>query len=124
VSGNVLGAITGEGKFGDTDHRFGDSINYDLTGRYRLFPTTLGQSPTQIFVSLGLAGEVRAKEHEDGVEVGDSGGHTVYIAPGLQANFAEHWVAELAYQYAVYHNLNGTQLGEDFKVFGSLTYLF
>jgi hypothetical protein len=124
VSGNVLGAINGEGEFGDTEHRFGNSINYDLTGRYRLFPTTLGQSPTQVFVSLGLAGEVRAREYEDGAEVSDSGGHTVYIAPGLQVNFAEHWVAELAYQHAVYHNLNGTQLGEDFKVFGNLTYLF
>lgn len=124
VSGNVLGAINGKGEFGHTDHRFGDSINYDLTGRYRLYPMTLGQSPTQIFVSLGLAGEVRAREREDGAQVGDSGGHTLYIAPGLQVNFAGHWVAELAYQHAVYHNLNGTQLGEDYKIFGSLTYLF
>jgi hypothetical protein len=124
VSGNVLGAINGEGEFGNTDHRFGNSLNYDLTGRYRVFPSTIGQSPTQVFVSLGFAGEVRAREHEDGAAVYDSGGHTVYIAPGLQVNFTEHWEAELSYQHAVYHNLNGTQLGEDFKVFGSLTYLF
>ena len=123
-SSNALGAINGEGEFGDTDHRFGNSINYDLTGRYRLFPAMPGQSSTQVFVSLGLTGETRAREHEDGAEVIDSGGHTVYIAPGLQAAFSGHWVAELSYNHAVFHSLNGTQLGEDFKIFGNLTYLF
>jgi hypothetical protein len=35
-----------------------------------------------------------------------------------------HWVLEGTYQYAVYHDLNETQLGEDYKVYGSVTYLF
>jgi hypothetical protein len=37
---------------------------------------------------------------------------------------AETWVFEATYQYAVYHDLNETQLGEDYRVFGSATYLF
>lgn len=123
-SGNVLGAINGDGEFGNTDHRFGNTINYDLTGRYRLFPGTIGQSSTQVFMSLGLVGEARGREEEDGEDVYDSGGQTVYIAPGLQINFAGHWVTELSYQHAVHHDLNGTQLGEDYKIFGSVTYLF
>jgi hypothetical protein len=27
-------------------------------------------------------------------------------------------------QHPVYHDLNGTQLGEDYKIFGNITYLF
>jgi hypothetical protein len=33
-------------------------------------------------------------------------------------------VAEVAYHHAFHHDLNGTQLGDRYKVFGSLTYLF
>lgn len=123
VSSNILAAINSEGEFGNTSHQFGNAINYDLTGRYRIFPATIGQSTTQAFVSLGLAGETREREEEGNVEVQDSGGTTLYATPGLQINFASHWVTELSYQHGVYHNLFGTQLGEDYKVFGSLTYL-
>lgn len=56
--------------------------------------------------------------------VDDSGGHTAYVAPGLQVNYAQHWVAEFSYQHAVHDYLNSVQLGEDYKVFGSLTYPF
>jgi hypothetical protein len=124
ISGGAFGSITSEGKFGDTNHQFGNSINYDLTGRYRLYPAMIGQSSTQVFASLGIDGEARERETEDGATVADSGGHTLYLSPGLQVNFAEHWTAEVSYHHAFYHSLNGTQLGEDYKIFGSLTYLF
>jgi hypothetical protein len=124
LAANVLGGITGEGEVGDVDHSFGDWLNYDVTGRYRVYPGAIGGQPSTVFLSLGVNGELRGRETEDGVEVGDSGGHTIYIAPGMQVNFAEHWVAEFSYQHAVYHDLNGVQLGEDYKVFGSIVYLF
>ena len=124
LSGNILASIAGEGEFGNTSHQFGDAVNYDITGRYRIYPATIGQSSTQVFLSMGLAGETRQRELENNVKVFDSGGTTLYATPGLQINFAEHWVTEFTYQHAVYHNLFGTQLGEDYKLFGSLTYLF
>ena len=124
ISGNALGSLTGEGEVGDVDHRFGNWLNYDLTGRYRLYPGTVGSVPTSVFLSFGVAGELRAKEEENGAPLSDSGGHTIYTTPGVQVNFAEHWVAELSYHHSVYHDLNAVQLGEDFKVFGSVTYLF
>jgi hypothetical protein len=46
------------------------------------------------------------------------------VSPGLQLVFAPHWVVELSYQHAVYHYLNGTQLGETYKSIGGVTYLF
>jgi hypothetical protein len=124
VAANVLSGITGEGEVGDVDHSFGNWLNYDLTGRYRVWPGAVGAGSNSVFLSLGANGELRGRETEDGVELDDSGGHTVYIAPGVQVNFAQNWVFEFSYQHAVYHDLNSVQLGEDYKVFGSLTYLF
>lgn len=124
VSANVLGARTGRGETGDEDHRFGNMINYDITGKYRVYPGEAGPGGTQVFLALGVNGEYRERETEEGTEVYDSGGHTVYLSPGIQVVLAPHWVIELSYQHAVYHNLFGTQLGEDFRTVGAITYLF
>jgi len=66
----------------------------------------------------------RASTSAGGERVADSGGHTVYATPGLQCVIASKWILEATYQYAVYHDLNETQLGEDYRVFGSATFLF
>lgn len=122
-SANLLGTITTVGRAGDKTHRFGDMLNYDLTARYRVYPVSVAEGP-QVFAALGLNGELRQREKEDNVEVADSGGHTVYLSPGVQVTAGRHWVFELTYQQAVYHNLYGTQLGEDYKASGGVTYLF
>ena len=124
VAVSAFGSLTGAGEFGDTRHRFGDSLNYAVSGRYRLTPAVLGGSAMQLFAAAGISGEARRREHEEGARVTDSGGHTLYVTPGLQLNVNAHWVAEVSYHHAIYHRLNGTQLGENYKVFGSLTYLF
>ncbi len=64
------------------------------------------------------------QKKEDGASVPDSGGNTVYLSPGLQLVLAPHWVVELSYQGAIYHNLYGTQLGESYKAIGGVTDLF
>ena len=124
LAANVLASITTEGEFGATAHQFGDSLNYDVTAKYRVLPTVLNNSSTRWFVSLGLNGEWRDREHVEGVQVFDSGGHVLYVTPGLQAIIGKKWIFETTYQAAIFHDLKGTQLGEDYKVSGSLTYLF
>jgi hypothetical protein len=124
LSANLLGTITTEGKFGATKHQFGNALNYDVTGKYRVAPDVFTPTKPQVFAALGMNGEVRNREKEDGVTVPDSGGHTIYLSPGLQVVFAPHWVVDLSYQHAIYHNLYGTQLGETYKVITGITYLF
>lgn len=124
VSANLLASIPGKGESGDLSHQFGNSVNYDVTGRYRVSPAVTGAMPNSLFVSLGLNGEYRNREKLDGVTIDDSGGHTIYLSPGLQYQLAAHWVFEASWQQAVWHDLNEMQLGEDYKVFGSATYLF
>jgi hypothetical protein len=124
VSANLLASITGKGETGDLAHRFGNSLNYDLTGKYRVSPSVAGASANALFVSLGINGEYRRREQLDGAPVPDSGGHTVYLTPGVQYRVAAHWIFEATYQQPVYHKLNELQLGETRKVFGSASYLF
>lgn len=124
VSSNLLSAITTEGEAGDKKHQFGNSLNYDLTAKYRVYPGVISPSRQQLFLALGINGEIRGKEKEDGVELSNSGGHTVYLSPGIQVVMAPHWVVELSYNHPIYHSLNGIQLGEDYKISGGVTYLF
>jgi hypothetical protein len=124
MSCNVLIALTGDGETGHQSHQFGNSVNWDVTTKYRISPAVTGESDDAWFVSFGLNGDLRDHEHLGGDRVADSGGHTVYVTPGVQFVLEEKWVFEATYQYAVYHDLNETQLGEDYRIFGSATYLF
>lgn len=121
---NALASFNGEGDAGDEDYEFGDALNYDVSARYRLLPATIGAGSTVVFASLGVAGELRGHEHAGGMRLGDSGGHVIYLVPALQVNAGPHWVFELSYREAMHHDLNATQLGESYKVFGSVNYLF
>jgi hypothetical protein len=124
VSANVLASFAGEGETGDASHEFGDSLNYDVTAKARLTPSIIGQSSNAYFVSLGVNGELRDREHLDGRRIDDSGGHTIYLTPGVQGRFEDHWVIEAAYQHAIYRHLNEVQLGERYRIFANVTYLF
>ncbi|MBK8957715.1 MAG: transporter [Proteobacteria bacterium] len=120
LSANALGAIKGEGEAGDHDYHYGDSLNYDLTARYRVSPATLGASARQWFLSCGLAGELRGQEDEAGSRIFDSGGHVLFVQPGLQLNMGARWGFEFSAQVPIHHDLTGTQLGDDLKLMGSI----
>jgi hypothetical protein len=124
VSANMLGTITTAGKFGDTKHEFGNALNYDVSGKFRVYPEAFSPQKPQLFFALGVNGEIREREKITGDSVDDSGGNTVYLSPGIQLVLVPHWVIELSYQHAIYHNLNGTQLGETYKAIEGVTYLF
>lgn len=123
---NLLYFINGEGETGDEKHEFGDMLNYDVAGIYRIYPAM----PPGLTVSLalGIAGEWRDKEKEDGVDIGLNG-HVVYLNTGLLLIPGPKWIAELNYRPAIYHDLpvitgGEEQMGEDYKATLSLTRLF
>ena len=121
VAVNLLGAIKGQGEAGAFDYEYGDALNYDVTARYRVSPATVGATPRQWFLSCGLVGEARKHEREDGFRIDDSGGHVLYVQPGAQLSLGARSTLEVAAQLPIHHDLSGTQLGEDLKVFATLT---
>ncbi len=124
LAANALAAVKGEGESGNVDYEYGDSLNYDVNVRYRVRPATIGQAANQTFLSLGLSGELRDMEEVAGVELENTGGHVVFIQPGAQCYLGANIILEAAAQVPVHHSLRGVQLGEDFKLFGSLTWMF
>jgi hypothetical protein len=62
LSANLLGTITTEGKFGFTKHEFGNALNYDVTGKYRIAPSQFPPRQPQLFLALGVSGEARRRE--------------------------------------------------------------
>jgi hypothetical protein len=125
LSSSILYTMPGKGEAGDLSHEFGNSWNYDITGLYRLYPAT-PPGPT-VSVALGIAGEQRAAEKTDGVNVGNNG-HVVYLNTGLLYIPAPKWVFEFNYRPAIYHDLppggEGPQLGENSKMVLSATHTF
>ncbi len=124
LSANILAAITGDGESGNTDHRFGNTLNYDLTGKYRVYPSAVSPAAAQFFVALGLNGELMDREVEAGAEVNGSGGHKLYLTPGIQAIIGQHLTVEATYHHPIYINVNGIQIVEDKKIIGGISYIF
>jgi len=119
IATNILGSFPGTGARG---HRFGNYINADLTGRYRILASE--DNFSTLAVTLGLCGELRSHETQDGTLVDDSGGSVLYLSPGIQWIASERISFEASYHLPIYHYLGGTQLGESYRMMGGIQYLF
>lgn len=121
---NLLGSVTTQGRSGNDEHQYGNSLNYDMGAKYRVYPGRIAPAGAQLFLAMSVNGELRERETKNGVEDKASGGHTVYLSPGMQLVLRQNWVLEAVYSQAVYHNLYGAQMGERFKTNAGVTYLF
>ena len=108
---NLLCGLT---TMGANHHQFGNNLNYSLAFRMKILPADFGE--TQAFATLGIDGEWRGKETQDGVTDDNSGGNVAYISPGVQIFLSPVISLEAMYQYAVLHALHGEQLGEDYRI--------
>ena len=116
---NLLGAITGKGANG---HTFGNSLNYDTSVRYKLNPDEYVEM--QYFATIGINGEWRGREIQDGITLDDSGGNATYVSTGGQIFFTPSISLEAVFQYPVIHALHGEQLGESYRIVTGVQLLF
>jgi hypothetical protein len=116
--GDLLGSINTQGANG---HEFGNILNYDASIRYRLYPSDFDE--TQLFATFGLYGELRGRELQDGVPIASSGGNVLFLSPGLQLFPIHSITIEASYHIPVIHALNGTQLGEDYRLMAGVQFL-
>ena len=90
---------------------FGDSLQYNLSIGYRLLPVVYDLYPARNHLNayLELNGEYSAGSRADGLSVADSGGHVIYLSPGIQL-IPGNFLVEASLKLPVGQNLNGTQL--------------
>lgn len=112
---DVQGKLNTEGA---QDFRAGDRLFYDLSADYVLLP---GRN---MFLILELNGVVTAHAEQDGRTVRDSGGHLLFLSPGIQYLPIPPLILEAGIQIPIYRDLNGRQLAPDWSVVVGLRYLF
>jgi len=73
---------------------------------------------------LELNGEWREKVDIDGVTDGNTGGHVLFLAPGVRYGTPQGWATALSFGVPVINNLNGIQSESDWRVIGNIGYAF
>lgn len=137
LDGSVLYTVVGEGSH-DTD--LGDRFYYNVAVSYRLLgaasgPMGLGNkdhdhsshkhgpaghaeaksSGPALDLVLELNGEWQDKQEADGEADGNSGGHTLYIAPGLRLS-QDQWSGFASVGIPIVNELNGVQAEPDWRL--------
>lgn len=104
---------------------FGDVLNYTVAYQKRVLPWVLPEEGMyqQLNLVLELNGEWQQKHEDQNGTVADSGGHTIYVSPGLQLA-SKMFVAETSVQLPVVQDLNGSQVETDYTVAASLRFTF
>lgn len=107
------------------DFEFGDVLKYTAAYQKRVLPWVLPEEGMyqQLNLVPELNGEWQQKHEDQNGTVTDSGGHTLYVSPGLQMA-SRRWVAEASIQLPVYQDLNGIQVETDYTVIASLRFTF
>ncbi len=105
---------------------FGNSVSYNLAFGYRLLPVVYQTYPSpQLNGFLEINGTTTNRNSINRQEVKDSGGTTIFLAPGIQYVGGRRWLLEASFQFPIVNAPNGTQLATDWTVsFGGRVLLF
>ena len=112
--GSLQGKINSEAD----DFKFGNRLHYDLAADYVLL------KERNLFLILEFNGRYEARSEENERDVRNSGGHSLFISPGLQYLPLPYLILETSIQLPIFEELNATQLGTDFSIVVGLRYLF
>jgi len=103
---------------------FGNVFQYNLSLQKRIFPFTLPDGMYDQFnVLVEFNGIYQGKNEVLGIDQSSSGGHTLFISPGLQY-VTQRIIYEASFQYPIVQNLNGAQLETDYRLALSLRVQF
>jgi len=96
------------------DFKFGDVARFDASLQYRLWPRKFkGGVPGFLYGVFETNLVYKNKNKALSVNDANSGGTTLFLAPGIQY-VTRRWVVETALQIPVIQDLNGTALENDF----------
>lgn len=96
---------------------FGDVFQYNFAFEKRILPVTLPDKGiySQWNALLEFNGSVAGKNESLGVNVANSGGHTLFLSPGIQY-VSQRTIYEFSFQQPISQDLNGNQLETDYKL--------
>ncbi|MFQ5862140.1 MAG: transporter [Candidatus Brocadiales bacterium] len=108
---------------GALDFEFGDVLEYDLALAYRFFPAEKYPNP-EFYGILELNGVWEQQARQRGRDVENTGSHTIFLSPGIQAIPLKNLLIEASVQIPIYQDLRGRQLGYDVGDLGDSNIVF
>ena len=116
LSSYFMYRMTTEGELGDRDFERPDVFKYNFAYACAL---------SNLFdLQIELNGEVKGKAKLDDVKQDNTGGHIVYLTPGVHFKFYKGMHFDVGVAIPVYRDLNGTQLSEDYRIVTKLAMKF
>lgn len=112
--GSVQGKLNSE----DDNFRFGNNLHYDFTVDY----VTLAER--NLFFVLEFNGISAGRNEENGRNVRNSGGHTLFISPGIEYLPLPYMILESSVQIPIVQDLNGRQPEKRVSLVFGVRYLF
>lgn len=88
---------------GDNDFQKGGQLNYDLGYSFLIHP--------KIMTSLELNGKYYGKNKENGQTLDNTGGHEIFITPGLTSHITKSLKILAGYSFPIYKDMNKGALG-------------
>ncbi|MBI4545631.1 MAG: transporter [Gemmatimonadetes bacterium] len=97
--------------------RPGSQWLYDLALGYRLSPAVYqSERDATLAAYLEVNGAIVGRATRQGDPVSDTGGHTIFLSPGVQLIPLPNWAFEASFQLPILRELRGTQLGPDWSL--------
>jgi hypothetical protein len=124
---SVMYSISTEGAQGSD---LGDSVGYNISSAYRLPLAGLAELFNKSALDFVLEFNGQHQEHEEqaGVKVGNSGGNSLYISPGLRfvsgSNRWNNWNVGTSFGYPIVDDSNGDQDALDYRILGTVNVNF
>ena len=115
---SFYGSLQYKANSGANDFKAGNTFFYDFTTDYVFLKSR------NVFLVLELNGAVTEKAEAGGRKVTDSGGHSIFISPGIVYLPIPQLILETSIQVPILQNLNGRQLAPDFSMVVGARYLF
>lgn len=116
IDGVITYNLTTEGEWGTSDFERGNHFKYDLGYGFAI--------SRHFDLELELNGNYRQKNKVDDIKKETSGGHIIYITPGIHIKFMKKSHFALGVPIVVYRDLNGPRLSEDYRIVGKLAFVF
>lgn len=128
ISANVLYTFT---TAGDQQTELGDIFNYNLALSYRAYSPEGDHDHHHhhhalnildyVDLALELNGDRRGRTEIDGVEEKHSGGHTLYVSPGIRVGLGHRWSVYTSFGLPIINDYHGQQSEPDYRIISGLS---
>ncbi len=106
---------------GSQDYEFGDVVRANIEGAYTV--KERGRYPG-LELLAGVNAQFAEKDHQNSDEIRDTGGTTVFFAPGLSSQITEDISSSVSVPLPILQNLGGDHQEVDYLVLFSIGYSF